>query len=116
MRHDLEIARLNEAAQQIAAGRAVVQVVDRRSDVPDVHVHGIADHHHLEARERQHDCTHPRIPEDLDELLDQHVMDAFEHQVSFFLNFRLATATITTQKTTKSAVSPARISSPTPLR
>ena len=55
---------------------------------------------------------HPRVAEDLDELLDQHVLDAFEHAsvssqcfrccdtrsnyVNFFFNFTLANNTMTT--------------------
>ena len=77
--HNVEIAAGGEAGQKLAAGRGVVQIVNRRADVADVHVHRVADHQHLHAGHDEDHGPHPRVAKDLDELLDQHLADTLEH-------------------------------------
>ena len=75
----VEIARLNEAGGQIAAGLAVVEIVQGRANVFHVGRDGVADDEHLKARNHENHDSHPRVSEDLDEFLDQHVFQAFKH-------------------------------------
>ena len=90
----VEIARADEPRRQVAAGLAVVQVVDGRAHVLHVGRDGVADHQHLDAGDHEDHDPHPRVAEDLDELLDQHVLDAFEHVATpvSFLNFNVGPA------------------------
>ena len=49
--------------------------------MPHVGAHRVADHERLDAGHHEDHHPHPRIADDLEELLDQHVADAFEHGV-----------------------------------
>ncbi len=79
--HDIEIARVDEAGGQLPADDAIVEIVYGRCDVSDVERHRISEHKHLKDRHDEDDCFHLRIPEDLDEFLDEHVPDALEHRL-----------------------------------
>ena len=68
--HDLEVARLDEAAHQVAARRAAVLVDEDGRDVGDVGVHGEAEDEDLHDRGHEDDRDHPSVSADLEELLD----------------------------------------------
>jgi hypothetical protein len=65
--------------RHVAARLAVVEIVNGRPNVFDVGRNGVADHNHLEAWNQENHDPHSRVSKDLNEFLDQHVFDAFEH-------------------------------------
>ncbi len=95
--HGVEVAGAGEAGDEVAAVAGVIQVVDGRGDVLDVGAHRIADHQRLDAGDDEDHHPHPRIADDLEELLSQHLEDPLEHGYeSLFLNAALARTTMTT--------------------
>src|SRR5450756_2375395 len=91
--------------------------MDERCDILNVRGHGVAENQQLNDRHQKDDALHPGISKDLDELLNEHVFDAFPHNhTSFFLNFRLANSTIAAPNTVSRPASNARMSSPIPFR
>jgi hypothetical protein len=79
--HHVEVAGPGEPRHELAAGPAVVQIEDRGRDMRDVRGDGIAEDQCLHQRHHENHGPHPRIAEDLDKFLDQHVFDPFEHRV-----------------------------------
>ena len=84
-------------------------------------VHGVADDEHLHHGHDEDDGPHPGVPEDLDELLDEHAEEAFKHgrvppQSRRFLKVRKASRSISVAKATMSRHSGQSSGMPAPLR
>lgn len=67
---DIEITGMLEPCHQVAAGPAVVQIVNGGGDVLDVGVHRIAEQDDLNNRHGENDEAHLRVAEDLNRFLD----------------------------------------------
>ena len=76
---DPEVAGAGEDLRQLPAFIAVVPIHDGGGDVLHVHIHGVAEDDCLQGGQHEEHDPHARVPENLDELLDQHGAEAVEH-------------------------------------
>jgi hypothetical protein len=79
MRDEVEVLSRDEARYKFAAGDAVVEIVNGNGHMRHVGRHGVAEHKHLNDRHNEYNGSHPRVSKDVDEFLDQHALDSFEH-------------------------------------
>jgi hypothetical protein len=70
--HDLEVARLDEPAHQVAARHAAVLVHEHHGNVRHVRVHREAEDQDLHDGSHEDDGDHPLVPADLEQLLHDH--------------------------------------------
>ena len=115
--HHVEVAGVLETSDEVPAGGAVVEIIHGGGDVLDVGGHRIAKNHDLNDRHEKNYTLHLRVAEDMDELLDQHALDAFKsHTATFFLNLTMATVITTAPKRASKPASAANISRPMPFK
>ena len=114
---DIKIAGTDEPSDHLPAGHAVIQIIDAGGHVLDIGGHGVPEYNHLEDGHDKDDSPGPRVPEDLDEFLDQDLFEPSEHdQTSHFLNFLLARTNMANPKTAKKVPSTHKTLGPTPFR
>ena len=112
----VEIARSFKTRREFTACHTVVEVIDRSPDMLHVKRYRVAEYQHLKYGHDEDDAAHLRIPEDLQEFLDQHVFKALEHHSSLFLKRRLANSMRAMPNRMSRPASRASTSSPTSLR
>jgi hypothetical protein len=115
----VEVARADEARDEVARGLGVVEVEDGRLHVADVDGGDVTEDADLDDGRDEDHARHPPVTECLEELFPEHVPYALEHGCpysSFFLNLRSASASMRAENTANRAASVPSISRPTPFR
>ena len=106
--HDIEEVGGGEAGQEVAAFGGVVAVEDGQADMADVGRDGVAEDDDLEDGHGEDDAFHPRVAQDLAELLLEHLDEPFEHgrpHSSFLRKRTLARVTMSAAKTVRRRIS-----------